>query len=108
MAYEEKRTSYDEATGFEPIFKLIRQVLAKWWLIVVFVVAFSIAGLGIAKLTYTEAYTSQIIFNVSNKDKDVVGSTGMITTASDAQASATLANNFKTLIQKGNDFITIY
>ena len=37
MAYEEKRTSYDEATGFEPIFKLVRQVLAKWWLIVVFV-----------------------------------------------------------------------
>ena len=106
MAYEEKRTSYDEAIGFEPIFKLIRQVLAKWWLIVVFVIAFSIAGLGIAKLTYTEAYTSQIIFNVSNKNKDVMGSTGMITTASDAQASATLANNFKTLIQKGNDFIT--
>ncbi len=106
MAYEEKRSSYDEATGFEPILKLVRQVLSKWWLIVVFVVVFSVTGFGIAKITYTETYTSQIIFNVSNKNKEVLGSTGMITSASDAQASTTLANNFKTLIQKGNDFIT--
>lgn len=106
MAYEEKRTSYDEATGFEPIFKLIRQVLSKWWLIVVFVVVFAVSGFGIAKLTYTESYKSQIMFNVSNKDKDVLGSGGNITSASDAQASAILANNFKTLIQTGNDFIT--
>mgnify|MGYP007130658553 CR=1 FL=1 len=48
---------------------------------------------------YTEEYTSGIIFNVSNKNKEITGSTGMITTASDAQASTTLANNFKTLIQ---------
>ena len=106
MAYEEKRSSYDEAASLEPIFKLIKQLFAKWWLIVVFVVIFAISGFGIAKLTYTESYTSQIIFNVSNKDKDVLGSTGMITSASDAQASTILANNFKTLIQTGNDFIT--
>lgn len=108
MAYEEKRSSYDEATSLEPIFKLIKQVLAKWWLIVIFVVVFAISGFGVAKLTYTESYTSQIIFNVSNKDKDVLGSgsSGMITSASDAQASTILANNFKTLIQTGNDFIT--
>ncbi len=106
MAYEEKRSSYDEAASLEPIFKLIKQLFAKWWLIVVFVVIFAISGFGVAKLTYTESYTSQIIFNVSNKDKDVLGSTGMITSASDAQASTILANNFKTLIQTGNDFIT--
>lgn len=106
MAYEEKKTSYDEATGFEPALKLIRQVLNKWWLIVAFVVAFSVAGFGAAKITYTEKYTSSIIFNVSNKDRDIAGSAGTYTTASDAEASATLANNFKTLIQTGNDFIT--
>lgn len=106
MAYEEKRSSYDEATGLEPIFKLVRQVLSKWWLIVVFVVTFAVAGFGIAKITYTESYTSQIIFNVSNKNKDIVGSNGLITSASDAQASTILANNFKTLIQTGDDFIT--
>ena len=106
MAYEEKRSSYDEATSLEPIFKLIKQIFAKWWLIVIFVVVFAVSGFGVARLTYTESYTSQIIFNVSNKDKDVLGSTGMITSASDAQASTILANNFKTLIQTGNDFIT--
>ena len=106
MAYEEKKSSYEEENGLEPIIKLVRQVLNKWWLIVAFVVAFSITGFGIAKITYTEEYTSGIIFNVSNKNKEITGSTGMITTASDAQASTTLANNFKTLIQTGNDFIT--
>jgi len=106
MAYEEKKSSYDEENGLEPIIKLIRQVLNKWWLIVAFVLAFSVAGFGIAKITYTEEYTSGIIFNVSNKDKEITGSAGLYTTASDAQASTTLANNFKTLIQTGNDFIT--
>lgn len=106
MAYEEKRTSYDEATGLEPIFKLIRQILGKWWLIALFAITFAVAGLGIAKLTYTESYKSQIIFNVSNKNKDVIGTNQTITSASDAQASTIIANNFKVLIQTGNDFIT--
>lgn len=108
MAYEEKKSSYDETTGLEPILKLIRQLLSKWWLIVVFALVFAASGFGVAKLTYTETYTSQIIFNISNKNKEILGSgsTGLITTASDAQASTMLANNFKTLIQTGNDFIT--
>ncbi|MBO5065040.1 MAG: polysaccharide biosynthesis tyrosine autokinase [Clostridia bacterium] len=105
MAYEEKRTS-DEAIGLEPILKFLRQLIGKWWLIVIFVVAFSVSGFGIAKLTYSESYTSNLIFNVSNKDRDVVGAAGTYTTASDAQASTTIATNFKTLIQRGNDFIT--
>ena len=73
MAYEEKKSSYDEVSGLEPILKLIRQVLNKWWLIVIFVIIFAIAGLGVAKLTYTETYTSQIIFNVSNKNTEFAG-----------------------------------
>ncbi len=105
MAYEEKRTS-EEEFGLEPIFKLIRQIVSKWWVIVLFILAFSIAGFGIAKVTYDEKYNSTLIFNVSNKDRDIVGSAGTYTTASDAQASTTIANNFKTLIQRGNDFIT--
>ena len=106
MAYEEKKSSYDDETGLEPIIKLVKQVLNKWWLIVAFVVVFAIAGFGIAKITYTEEYTSGIIFNVSNKDREIAGDASLYTTASDAQASATLANNFKTLIQTGNDFIS--
>ncbi|MGN1316321.1 MAG: polysaccharide biosynthesis tyrosine autokinase [Acutalibacteraceae bacterium] len=106
MAYEEKRTSYDEENSFDPIFKLIRQILNKWWLIVVFVIAFAVAGFGIAKITYEEEYVSGIIFNVSNKDREIAGSASLYTTASDAQASGYIANNFKTLILQGNDFIT--
>lgn len=105
MAYEEKRTS-DESIGLEPILKFMRQLISKWWLIVLFVAVFSISGFGIAKLTYSEEYTSNLIFNVSNKDRDVAGAAGTYTTASDAQASTTIATNFKILIQRGNDFIT--
>ncbi len=105
MAYEEKRTS-DESIGLEPILKFMRQLISKWWVIVLFVVVFSVSGFGIAKLTYSEEYTSNIIFNVSNKDRDVAGAAGTYTTASDAQASTTIATNFKILIQRGNDFIT--
>lgn len=106
MAYEGKKSSYEEDIGLEPIIKLIKQVLNKWWLIVIFVVAFSIAGFGIAKITYSEEFNSRIIFNVSNKDREIVGDAALYTTASDAQASTTIANNFKVLIQSGNDFIT--
>ena len=105
MAYEEKRTS-DESIGLEPILKFMRQLISKWWIIVLFVAIFSASGFGIAKITYSEEYTSNLIFNVSNKDRDVAGAAGTYTTASDAQASPTIATNFKTLIQRGNDFIT--
>ncbi len=107
MAYEEKRTSLDDDRGIEPILKFIRQIFSKLWLIVLFVVVFAVAGFGIAKITYTEQYVSGIIFNVSNKNSDVAGAASQYMTVSDAQASATIANNFKELIQNGNDFITI-
>ncbi len=105
MAYEEKRT-HDEDIGLAPILKIIRQILSKWWLIVVLVALFSAGGFGIAKITYTEQYTSNLMFNVSNKDKDIVGTGASQTTASDAQAAAVLANNLKIVMQRGNDFIT--
>ncbi len=106
MAYEEKKGMYEEETGLEPLLKIVKQILNKWWIILAFVVAFAISGFGIAKITYNERYTSGIIFNVSNKDREIVGDAALYTTASDAQASATIANNFKILIQSGNDFIT--
>ena len=53
MAYEEKRTS-DESIGLEPILKFMRQLISKWWIIVLFVAIFSASGFGIAKITYSE------------------------------------------------------
>ena len=105
MAYEEKR-SHDEETGLEPILKFIRQILAKWYIVVAFVVAFSATGFIVAKATYTERYSSNLIFNVSNK-LDVGEDFNAYNTASDMQASATIANNFKILMESGDYFIAM-
>ncbi len=105
MAYEEKR-NLEEDRGIEPILKFIRQVISKWWLIMIFIIIFAVAGFGIAKITYTEQYVSKITFNVSNKNTEMLGTNGNIISASDAQASVTIANNFKELIQNGNDFVS--
>ncbi len=102
MAYEEKRTQ-DEGLDLEPILKFIRIILAKWWLVLIFILAFSVAGFGIAKLTYSESYTSSIIFNVSNK-LDAGEDFNKYNTASDMQASATIASNFKYIVENGVDF----
>ena len=102
MAYEEKRTQ-DEGLDLEPILKFIRIILAKWWLVMIFILAFSVAGFGIAKLTYSESYTSNIIFNVSNK-LEAGEDFNKYNTASDMQASATIASNFKYIIENGVDF----
>lgn len=105
MAYEEKR-NLEEDRGIEPILKFIRQVISKWWLIMIFIIIFAVAGFGIAKITYTEQYVSKITFNVSNKNSEMLGTNGSVTSASDTQASVTIANNFKELIQNGNDFVS--
>ena len=102
MAYEEKRTN-DEEFGLEPLFKLMRQIVSKWWVIAIFIAIFSVAGFGIAKLTYSESYTSNIIFNVSNK-LEAGEDFNKYNTASDMQASATIASNFKYIIENGVDF----
>lgn len=104
MAYEEKRNQ-DESLGLEPVLRLVRQLVGKWWLIVAMVVIFAVSGFGLAKITYTEQYSSKLMFNVFNKAEDISGEAAKYVTASDAQASATIATNFKILIEDGNDFI---
>lgn len=104
MAYEEKR-SYDEEESGYSIFKLIKILAKKWWVIFLLTVVFTVAGFGVAKLTYVPQYTSRLIINISNKDEAIAGEAAKYTTASDAQASAVIANNFKIIIQQGDDFI---
>ena len=105
MAYEEKKTT-EEEVGLEFIFKFMRQIISKWWLIVIFVVAFAASGFAIAKVSYQESYNSKLMLNVSNKDREVQGTASQVLTASDAQASTFIANNFKILLSEGNDFIS--
>ena len=105
MAYEEKKTT-EEEVGLEFIFKFMRQIISKWWLIVIFVVVFAASGFAIAKVSYQESYNSKLMLNVSNKDREVQGTASQVLTASDAQASTFIANNFKILLSEGNDFIS--
>lgn len=105
MAYEEKRT-HDDDIGLAPVLKLLRQILSKWWLVVVFVVIFAVSGFGIARLTYEDHFTSKLILTVSNKDKNITGTYAGQTTSGDAQASAVIANTLKYLMQSGDGFIT--
>lgn len=105
MAYEEKN-SVESDNGLYSLIIFLNIVIKKWWFVVTFMVAFLLAGFFIAKVTYTEQYSSQIIINVSNKDKNIAGAAAMYVTQSDAQASGMLAVNFKELVENGNDFIT--
>ncbi|MBR2877007.1 MAG: polysaccharide biosynthesis tyrosine autokinase [Clostridia bacterium] len=105
MAYEEK-VNYDDDAGFYSFLRLVSILIKKWWVVVIFMISFALLGFIFSRITYTEQYSSQIIFNVSNKDKDIAGTAATYITQSDAQASGMIAVNFKELIENGNDFIT--
>jgi capsular polysaccharide biosynthesis protein len=106
MAYEEK-TNYDDDTSLYSFLRLVNILIKKWWVVLIFMISFALLGFIFSRITYTEQYSSQIIFNVSNKDKDVAGAAATYVTQSDAQASGMIANNFKELVENGNDFITL-
>ena len=106
MAYEEK-TSYEDDTSLYSFLKLMTILIKKWWVVLICMLAFGLLGFFFSRFTYTEQYSSQIIFNVSNKDKDIAGSASLYVTQSDAQASGMIANNFKNLVENGNDFVTL-
>ena len=106
MAYEEK-TTYEDDTSLYSFLRLINILVKKWWVILIFMIIFGLTGFIFSRVTYTEQYSSQVIFNVSNKDKDIAGSASLYVTQSDAQASGMIANNFKNLIENGNDFVSI-
>ena len=108
MAYEEKKyIEEEEDDGLELLLRFARTLIAKWWVIVLTAIVFALAGFAVAKVTYKDVYSSTIIFNVNNKDKDIAGSAATYITSSDAAASATIANNFKHLVQNSNDFISL-
>lgn len=106
MAYEEK-TTYEDDTSLYSFLRLLNILVKKWWVILFSMIAFGLLGFIFSRITYTEQYSSQIIFNVSNKDKDIAGSASLYVTQSDAQASGMIANNFKNLVEGGNDFVTM-
>ena len=106
MAYEEKNKVEDSNASLYAILRLVSVIAKKWWFVVIFMVIFGLVGFIFSRVTYTEQYSSQIIFNVSNKDKNIAGAAATYITQSDAEASAMLAINFREILQNGNDFIT--
>lgn len=106
MAYEEKNKVEDSSASLYAILRLISVIAKKWWFVVIFMLVFGLLGFIFSRVTYTEKYSSQIIFNVSNKDKNIAGAAATYITQSDAEASAMLAINFREILLKGNDFIT--
>ena len=106
MAYEEKNKVEDNSASLYSIIRLVSVIAKKWWFVVILMVVFGLLGFIFSRVTYTEQYSSQIIFNVSNKDKNIAGAAATYITQSDAEASAMLAINFREILQNGNDFIS--
>ena len=88
MAYEEKNKVEDSSASLYSIIRLVSVIAKKWWFVVIFMVVFGLLGFIFSRVTYTEQYSSQIIFNVSNKDKNIAGAAATYITQSDAEASA--------------------
>ena len=75
------------------IIYLLETVLKKWWLLVVSAVVMAAFGLGIAVVTTTPTYSSDMSFTTYNQEASNVVSSGDIT------SSVQMANTFKYILQ---------
>ncbi len=93
MSYnQEPKKDYDESLSLDTALMYFRKLLEKWWLIVLCAVLCALMGLIVAFATYTETYSSKIMFIASNKSSAI---TVAGTSQSDLNASASLAESFK-------------
>lgn len=88
-----KASEHDESEAFDNIFVYFKKVLKNWWIVVIAAVVFAATGFLIAKVTYTPSYSSKIMFIANNRSSALSVSSGQ--SASDLNASATLAESFK-------------
>lgn len=102
MAYEGKKAS-TVSKGSGSVFEFMSLMIVNWWLIILLVVAFGASGFGIAKITYREQFTSSLVFAVMSKTAD---GSGTYISDGDAQSSATIATNLKTIIQDSDSLIS--
>ena len=75
------------------IIYLLETVLKKWWLLVVSAVVMAALGLGVAVVTTTPTYSSDMSFTTYNQEASNVVSSGDIT------SSVQMANTFKYILQ---------
>lgn len=75
------------------IFRFFRTILKKWWLVVLLAASFAVAGIAVAKATYTPMYSSNVVFISNNRQQ----SSDSFTNA-DVNASIDLAPTFKYIL----------
>ena len=88
----DEKKDYEDGMSLDTVLIYLRKILNKWWLIVISAVVVALLGFIIAKVTYVDKYSSQIMFIASNRDSaiSVAGQS-----ASDINASVSLAESFK-------------
>lgn len=98
MAYSSSgKTHVEESDNLDSVVIYLKKILQHWKIVVISAVVLAVLGFAVAKLTYTPSYSSKITFIANNKSSALAVS-GQ--TQSDLNASATLAESFKYVLQR--------
>ncbi len=69
MSYSsDNKKEYEDGMSLDTVLIYLKKLLDKWWLVVISAVIAALLGFIIAKVTYVDKYSSQIMFNASNRD----------------------------------------
>ncbi len=93
MSYgSDNKKEYEDGMSLDTVLIYLKKLLDKWWIVAISAVIAALLGFIIAKVTYVDKYSSQIMFNASNRDTAI---TVAGQSASDINASVSLAESFK-------------
>lgn len=93
MSYSSNdKKEHEDGVSLDSLLMYLKKLLNKWWLILLSAVVIALLGFIVAKATYVDEYSSQIMFIASNRDSAI---TVAGQSASDITASVSLAESFK-------------
>ena len=93
MSYSSnEKKEHEDGISLDNMLMYLKKLLNKWWLILLSAVVVAFLGFIVAKVTYVDKYSSQIMFIASNRDSAI---TVAGQSASDINASVSLAESFK-------------
>lgn len=93
MSYSSnEKKEHEDGISLDNMLMYLKKLLNKWWLILLSAVVVALLGFIVAKVTYVDKYSSQIMFIASNRDSAI---TVAGQSASDINASVSLAESFK-------------
>ena len=90
--YSEPKREYEEGLSLDTALMYAKKLVDKWWVIALSAIVCALFGFAVAKASYVENYSSQIMFIASNKSQAI---TVAGQTSSDLSASVSLAESFK-------------